>query len=150
MGNVFKYHSLLKWVCQSSSIENINLKNVKEETPLSLCLERENYIALQIILKYGAETNQLLKDNLHPLHYAISKKMTRIIILLIEFGSDLSHKNENNETAYDLLHELNDTSINNVLRPLLNKMTSSELDLLRILRGISFFIFFLFNLINFF
>jgi len=80
---------------------NINqpLRNDRE-VPLGWAIDRRNYTHIEFFLEHGADPNYQRNHSKETLLMARNYD-TQLAKLLIEYGYDLSLKNENGETTYD-------------------------------------------------
>lgn len=103
-----KRGDILKFLVQEARVD-LNVKNVKGDTPLRLAIRREKSVRSQIsfLLKHGAEPDTRDKDGVTPLFEALSESidsnyfeydMKYLIALLIKHGADPDQRNAEGDT----------------------------------------------------
>ena len=86
-------------------------------TPLYLCVDKENYNAMIILLEFGADCNIQKYDGNTPLHLATEKKNDLFICGLLLNTGNLNIINKTNLQTYLLI-----AIINKINEYILNKI----------------------------
>ena len=105
------------------SENNHNIYNHVCHTPLFLCIDLDNFEALNILLKHGANCNIKNNEGNTPLHIAIIQIKENIINILLENGANPNIPNNiKNQTPFHL------AIINKVDKRLLQKFKEKNAD----------------------
>ena len=81
---------------------NLNLKNSKQQTPLSLSLSLGLHSVAQLLIDEGANINSTNAEGLTLLHEAIINHDEQSALFLLNYGSDSNVKTPSNETPLQL------------------------------------------------
>lgn len=89
-------------LASSSLVPNLNLKNSKQQTPLSLALSLGLHAVAQLLIDEGANINSTNSDGLTLLHEAIINRDEVSALFLLNYGSDSNVRTPSNETPLQL------------------------------------------------
>ena len=112
-------------LASSCIVPNLNLKNSRQQTPLSLALSLGLHPVAQLLIDEGANINSTNSDGLTLLHEAIINKDEQSALFLLNYGSDSNVKTPSNETPLQLAVK---NKLEQVVRELCSK--GAELDTL--------------------
>ena len=99
----------LLWACSSASGEfiktlidlgaDVNAQRADEEVvPLRLAADWNNHMAVDILLKHGADVGLLNSSEHSQLHYSVVKEQLGVLRLLIDSGCDINLRNNKGQT----------------------------------------------------
>ena len=99
----------LLWACSSASGEfiktlidlgaDVNAQRADEEVvPLCLAASWNNYMAVDILLKHGADVGLLNISEYSQLHYSVVNEQLGVLRLLIDSGCDINLRNNKGQT----------------------------------------------------
>jgi ankyrin repeat protein len=86
----------------SSLVPNLNLKNSKQQTPLSLSLSLGLHSVAQLLIDEGANINSTNSEGLTLLHEAIINRDEQSALFLLNYGSDSNVRTPDNQTPLQL------------------------------------------------
>jgi palmitoyltransferase ZDHHC13/17 len=96
---------LLYLLQQSVDVDSTEMG--KGNTPLAMAANEGHPLAMDLLLKHGANPNSKNSDGCTPLHWAVIKGNKTCIRWLVEGGADVSVKDVMGRTPRDLASELN-------------------------------------------
>lgn len=122
-GNV----QLVKYLIESGS--NVNkARTTDKSSPLYISSQNNYSEIVEILLQNKADPNICMKKGDSPLIIASYFGYIEIVSLLIEWGANITHKNENNETALDCARNKNHTKVVELLEAKLQQIKKKGKD----------------------
>lgn len=86
----------------SAVIPNLNLKNSKQQTPLSLALQMRLHSVAQLLIDEGANINFTNSEGMTLLHEAIISGDQESAMFLLNYGADTNTRTPSGETPLEL------------------------------------------------
>lgn len=94
----------------------IHYKMKDGKSPISYAVQKGRVASVELLLKYGANSNEVIdKEGNTLLMHASSKDMNNIVSRLIKYGVNTDMKNNKNETALDIGKKLSRINIVKIL-----------------------------------
>ena len=111
-----KYRSLEQEL--SASTSTIDLADSEGRTPLSWAAERGNALAVETLLRYGANLSSRSITGMTPLHYAAKAPDSACLEILLDNGASVAAKNKWNQSPLNIASFFQDDS--SFIAPLLD------------------------------
>ena len=86
----------------SASTSTIDLADCEGRTPLSWAAERGNALAVETLLRYGANPSSRSITGMTPLHYAAKAPDSACLEILLDNGASVAAKNKWNQTPLNI------------------------------------------------
>uniref|UniRef100_A0A2R5LJ33 Ankyrin repeat and fyve domain-containing protein 1 n=1 Tax=Ornithodoros turicata TaxID=34597 RepID=A0A2R5LJ33_9ACAR len=100
--SILEYKVVAQQCPSNPPLPNLNVKNSRDETPLSLALELSLHSVARDLLAAGASLDVVDGEGLTLLHRAIMHQDTHGALFLLEQGADFDFKTSSNETPLQL------------------------------------------------